>query len=226
MEKPAPPPDQVRPTQVGGGAIPVLITMKTSEQSPIKGMKNTETNASLTKRKDGSTVLVYSTKTDIEYNTFQERQWMTPVPTDFDMFGLKRLQWQQLLSCDSTIRTALTYDPETEPASRIYKLNQVRKEELMYALRQLKDPDQQQDIYEGICYADFLTVQISDGNGTVNEQMAICAAVQRTDLKCISAEDGQDLGYGIFRLSKPRKSFFVRVAISKITKTRSRWCLV
>ena len=88
MEKSAPPPDQVRPTQVGGGEIPVLITMKTSEQSPIKGIKNTETNASLTKRKDGSTVLVYSTKTDIEYNTFQEREWMTPIPTDFDMFAV------------------------------------------------------------------------------------------------------------------------------------------
>ena len=150
MEHPAPVPDHVRPTQVGGGEIPVLITMKTSEQSPIKGMKNTDTNdASLTKRKDRSTVLVYSTKTDIEYNTFQEREWMTPIPTDFDMFGLKRLQWQQLLSCDSTIRTALTYDPETESAQRQYKLNQVRKEELMYALRQLKDPDQQQDIYKG-----------------------------------------------------------------------------
>ena len=42
MDSPAPPPGQVRPTQVGGGEIPVLTTMKTSEQSPIKGMKNTE----------------------------------------------------------------------------------------------------------------------------------------------------------------------------------------
>ena len=150
---------------------------------------------------------------------------MTPVPTDFDMFGLKRLQWQQLLSCDSTIRTALTYDPETESAQRQYKLNQVRKEELMYALRQLKDPDQQQDIYKGKCYADFLTVQISDGNGTVNEQMAICAAVHRTDLKCISAEDGQDLGYGIFRLSKPRKNChlaWIRQGVSLPGRTISR----
>ena len=54
MDSPAPPSDQVRHTQVGGGEIPVLITMKTSEQSPIKGMKNTEKPASLTKRKGGS----------------------------------------------------------------------------------------------------------------------------------------------------------------------------
>ena len=37
MEPPAPPPGQVRTTQVGGGEIPVKITLKTSEQSPITG---------------------------------------------------------------------------------------------------------------------------------------------------------------------------------------------
>ena len=81
MDTPAPPPDQVRPTQVGGGEIPVLITLKPSEQSPIKGMNTTENSASLTERKDGSTRLVYSTKNDIKYDTFEGRQWMTPVPT-------------------------------------------------------------------------------------------------------------------------------------------------
>ena len=146
MDSPAPPSDQVRPTQVGGGEIPVLTTMKTSEQSPIKGMKNTEKSASLTKRKDGSLRLIYSTKTDIKYRTYEERQWMTPVPTDFDMFGLTRSEWQKLLSCDGTIRTALTYDPTMEWNSRQYKLSQVRKEELMLSLRNLEDPDKKQKI--------------------------------------------------------------------------------
>ena len=75
----------------------------------------------------------------------------------------------------------------------------------MYALRNLRDPDNQQDIYKGKVYADFLTVQISDGIGTKNEQTAICAAVSLTNLKCIREEDPQDLGFGIFQLSKPRK---------------------
>ena len=136
MDSPAPPPDQVRPTQVGGGEIPVLTTMKTSEQSPIKGMKNTEKPASLTKRKDGSIHLIYSTKTDIQYRTHEERQWMTPVPTDFDMCGLTRANWQTLLSCDGTIRTALTYDQTMESNSRQYKLSQVRKDELPQGIRQ------------------------------------------------------------------------------------------
>ena len=54
MDTPTPPPDQVRLTQVGGGEIPVLTTLKTSEKGPIKGMKNNDKPASLTKRKDGS----------------------------------------------------------------------------------------------------------------------------------------------------------------------------
>ena len=205
MDSTAPPPDQVRPTQVVGGEIPDKITVKPSEQSPIKGMKKTENSATLIERKDGSTRLIYSTKKDIKYDTFDVRKLMSPVPTDFDMMGLKRSQWQQLLSADSTIRTALTYNPETEFDQRMHSLNQVRKEELMYALRQLEDPNQQQDIYKGKCYADFLTVQISDGNGTHNEQLALCSAVHLTDLKCIREEDSADLGFGIFRLSKPRK---------------------
>ena len=94
MEPPAPPPDQVRPTQVVGGEIPDKITVKLSEQSPIKGMKNTENSATLIERKDGSTRLTYSTKNDIKYNTFEERKMMSPVPTDFDMMGLNRLQWR------------------------------------------------------------------------------------------------------------------------------------
>ena len=58
MEPPAPPPDQVRPTQVVGGEIPDKITVKPSEQSPIKGVKNTENSATLIERKDGSTRLI------------------------------------------------------------------------------------------------------------------------------------------------------------------------
>ena len=54
MDPPAPPPDQVRGTQVGGGELPVFLSLEHSEQSPSKGVNNTENNASLTKRKDGS----------------------------------------------------------------------------------------------------------------------------------------------------------------------------
>ena len=107
MDSPAPPSDQVRHTQVGGGEIPVWNTMNTSEhQSPSKG-SNTNgknaTSATLTQRKDGSYQLMYSTKNDIEYSSYSERQWMKPVPVDFDMFGLQRSQWQSLLTCDTTI---------------------------------------------------------------------------------------------------------------------------
>ena len=122
MDSPAPPLDQVRPTQVVGGEIPDKITVTPSEQSPIKGMKTTENSATLIERKDGSTRLIYSTKKDINYDTFEERKLMTPVPTDFDMMGLKRSQWQQLLSADSTIRTALTYNPETEFDQRMHSV--------------------------------------------------------------------------------------------------------
>ena len=56
MDPPAPPPEQVRGTQVGGGEIPVFLSFEHPEQSPSKGVKNTDQNASasLTKRKDGS----------------------------------------------------------------------------------------------------------------------------------------------------------------------------
>ena len=60
-------------------------------------MKNTENNAPLIKRKDGSIRLTYSTKTDIEYVSFQDRQYLQPVPTDPDMFGLTKSQWTKLL---------------------------------------------------------------------------------------------------------------------------------
>ena len=139
MDSPAPPPDQVRPTPVGGGEIPVSNTMKNTEnQSPSKGMKNNEnneTNATLTEHKGGSIRLIYSTKNHTEYKSDSERQWAQPTPKDFDMFGLLRSEWQRLLSCDTTIQAALTYDIETEAELRQYKLNQVRKSEMMYALR-------------------------------------------------------------------------------------------
>ena len=113
MDPPAPPPDQVRGTQVGGGEIPVFLSFEHPEQSPFKGVNNTENNASLIKRKDGSIRLTYSTKNDIEYVSFQDRQYLQPVPTDPDMFGLTRSQWTKLLSNDSTVRAALTYDEKT-----------------------------------------------------------------------------------------------------------------
>ena len=58
MDSPAPPSDQVRHTQVGGGEIPVLQHLEHPEQSPYKGvttrpskgMKNTDKNVSLRKR--------------------------------------------------------------------------------------------------------------------------------------------------------------------------------
>ena len=77
----------------------------------------------------------------------------------------------------------------------------------MYALRNRKYPDNHlyaDREYKGKIYADFLTVQISDGLGTINEQTAICAAVSLTGLKCIREEDSRDLGFGIFQLSRPR----------------------
>ena len=90
MDSPAPPSDQVRHTQVGGGEIPVFQHLEHPEQSPFKGVNTTENNAALIKRKDGSIRLTYSTKTDIEYVSFQDRQYLQPVPTDPDMFGLTR----------------------------------------------------------------------------------------------------------------------------------------
>ena len=131
-------------------------------------MKNTENNAPLIKRKDGSIRLTYSTKTDIEYVSFQDRQYLQPVPTDPDMFGLTKSQWTKLLSNDSTVRAALTYDEKTEAEQRKYKLNQVKRDELMCALRNHEDPDTKERVY-----ADFLTVQIPDGNGTHYEQTAV-----------------------------------------------------
>ena len=58
MDSPAPPSDQVRHTQVGGGEIPVFQHLEHPEQSPYKGvttrpskgMKNTDKNVSLRKR--------------------------------------------------------------------------------------------------------------------------------------------------------------------------------
>ena len=88
MDQPAPPKDQVRGTQVGGGEIPVFLSFEHPEKSPSKGVKNTETNASLIKHKDGSIRLTYSTKTDIEYVSFEDRQYLKPAPKDPDMFGL------------------------------------------------------------------------------------------------------------------------------------------
>ena len=45
MDSPAPPPGQVRLTQVGGGEIPVLNTMQNTEnQSPSKGNEKNKTN--------------------------------------------------------------------------------------------------------------------------------------------------------------------------------------
>ena len=61
MDLPAPPPEQVRGTLVGGGEIPVFLSFEHPEQSPFKCVKNTKQNASLTKRKDGSVRLNYST---------------------------------------------------------------------------------------------------------------------------------------------------------------------
>ena len=109
MDPPAPPSDQVRGTQVGGGEIPVFLSFEHPERSPFKGVKNTDNNASLIKRKDGSVHLTYSTKTDIEYVSYVDRQYLQPVPTDPDLFGLKRSQWEKRLMNDSTVRAALTY---------------------------------------------------------------------------------------------------------------------
>ena len=134
----------------------------------------------MSERKDGSYRLVYSTKNDIEYKSYSERQWTHTALADFDMFGLQRSQWQDLLSCDATIQAALTYDEVSEAEQRKHQLNQVRKAEMMYALRNRTDPDNHRYAdreYKGKTYADFLTVQSSDGVGKVNEQTAICSAV-------------------------------------------------
>ena len=82
-------------------------------------MKPNDNNPSLKQREDGSIHLIYSVKNDIAYQSYHERQRTIPVPSDFDMCGLKRSEWQKLLSCDNTIRTALTYNAETESTQQI-----------------------------------------------------------------------------------------------------------
>ena len=53
--------------------------------------------------------VIYSTKTDIKHVNYEDRQKLNPVPKEYDMFGLTNLQWNALLSADSTtIRTAMT----------------------------------------------------------------------------------------------------------------------
>ena len=81
---------------------------------------------------------------------------MQPAPKDPGMFGLKASQWKDLLSCDSTVRSALTYDDRTEAEQRKYKLNQIKRDELMYALRNRGSTTEQ-----GKCYADFYKIQIN-----------------------------------------------------------------
>ena len=179
MDPPASTLDQVRTTQACSGEISVLQHLQHLKQSPSKGVKNTQQNASLKLRKDGSLRLIYSTKTDINYVSHEDRQKLNPVPKEYDMFGLTNLQWNALLSANSTIRTAMTYDPVMEMAQKKVKLSQVKRDELMYQLRQLRDPDNHQSIYHGKLYADYITpVQVSDGNGTVYEQTAVCAAIR------------------------------------------------
>ena len=176
MDPSAPPTDQVRTTQVCGGEIPASQNLQHLKKSPSKGVKNTQQNALLQQRKDGSVRLIYSTKTDINYMNYQDRQMLKPVPKEFDMCGLTNLKWASFLSSDSTVRTALTFDPTTEIAQRHHKLNQIKRDELLYQMRQLADPN----TGDRFLYADYLTVQVSDGNGTIYEQTAICAAVTRT----------------------------------------------
>ena len=199
MDSPAPPSDQVRTTRVCGGEIPALQNLQHLKQSPSKGIKKTQQKAILKQRKDGSVRLIYSTKTDIKYINYEDRQKLQPVPKEFDMFGLTNLQWNNFLLSDSTVRTALTYDSVTEIAQRRLKLNQVKRDELLYQMRQLQDAEADDRLF-----VDFLTVQVSDGSGTNYEQTAICAAVSKTDLKMMREGDNKDLGYGIFQLSKPR----------------------
>ena len=115
---------------------PSFYLLNTLNKVP-EGVKNTEHNASLIKRKDGSIRLIYSTKTDIEYVSYQDRQYLKPVPTDPDMFRLTRAQWTNLLACDNTVRAALTFNASAEAEQRQYKLNQVKRDELMYALRSI-----------------------------------------------------------------------------------------
>ena len=125
--------------------------------------------------------MLYSTKTDINYVNYQDRQKMQPVPKEFDMFGLTNLlQWKTFLTLESTVRTALTYNSITEIAQRKNKLSQVKRGELLYQMRQFRDADADDTLF-----ADFLTVQVSDGNGTIYEQTAVCAAVVRSDLELI-----------------------------------------
>ena len=104
-------------------------------------MKPNDNNPSLKQREDGSIHLIYSVKNDIAYQSYHERQRTIPIPSDFGMGGLKRSEWQKLLSCHNTIRAALTYNAETESSQRYYQLNNVRKDNLMYALRNLVEQD-------------------------------------------------------------------------------------
>ena len=109
MDPAAPPPEQVRGTQVGGREISVFLSFEHPEQSPSKGVKNTEQNASLIKRKDGSVRLNYSTTTDIKYVSYDDRQHLEPVPTDPEMFGFTRSQWENfwlaIIRCEPPWRT-------------------------------------------------------------------------------------------------------------------------
>ena len=109
MDPPAPPPDQVRPTQVNGGEIPTSQNLQHLKQSPSKGIKKTQQKAILKQRKDGSVRLIYSTKTDIKYIKYEDRQKLQPVPKEFDMFGLTNLQWNNFLLSDSTILDKISY---------------------------------------------------------------------------------------------------------------------
>ena len=122
MDSPAPPLDQVRPTQVTGGEIPTSQNLQHLKQRPSKGINKNQQTAILSKRKDGSVRLTYSTKTDIKYISYGNRQKLRPVPIEFDMCGFTNLKWTSLLSADSTVRTALTYDPVTEMAQRQHNI--------------------------------------------------------------------------------------------------------
>ena len=70
------------------------------------------------------------------------------------MGGLTNLEWNELFAADSTIRTAMTYDTTTELAQRQMKLSQVKRDELLYQLKQLRNPDS-----GGKLYTDFITRQ-------------------------------------------------------------------
>ena len=80
MDSPAPPLDQVRLTQATGGETPTSQNLQHLKQSPSKGIKKTQQNATLKQRKDGSVRLqggsvrlIYSTTTDINYINYEDR---------------------------------------------------------------------------------------------------------------------------------------------------------